>query len=253
MTDERITRGLEAAEGEGGKNLSPSPMYLDFIAVLCHEVRSPLAGILGFADMLESSAAGQLSQRQLRYLRAIRESAGRLEVLFDALSDWAHPERGTENAALAPVSVFREVQAVVERVRMEAEDREILVDFSDEFGKELIMADRLRMPRVVHWLLELVVKNTRRSGQVNVKVRISNGGLDIEASSSSAVINSADVESLLNAYRDPSVEIPKHLRSVAFNLAVMRRLAEVQGGRLYADGFGESLTLGFCVPLAGDA
>jgi signal transduction histidine kinase len=252
MTDEQRTGCLESAEGEGMKNLSPSSMYMDFIAVLCHEVRSPLAGILGFADMLESSAAGQLSQRQLRYLKAIRESASRLEVLFDALSDWAHPERGTENAALAPVSITREVQAVVENVRAEAEDRDILVDFSDGAGSELVMADRLRMPRVVHWLLELVLKNTRRGGQVNLKVRVSNGSVDIEASSNSSVISFADVEPLLKAYRDSSVEIPKHLRSVAFNLSVMRRLVEVQGGRLYANGAGENLTLGFCVPISSN-
>ncbi|MDP3606238.1 MAG: MASE3 domain-containing protein [Polaromonas sp.] len=64
-----------------------------FTHVMAHDLRSPLVAIEGFAGLLKSSAAGLLDEKQERYLGRIRNAAGRMAEMIDALLELADVAR----------------------------------------------------------------------------------------------------------------------------------------------------------------
>src|SRR3546814_14148077 len=77
---------------------------------MSYELRTPLTSILGFSEMLTGGYAGDLNGQQGEYMRAILESADRLQGLIDNILDLAISDAGALELAIQPV----EVQALVD-------------------------------------------------------------------------------------------------------------------------------------------
>ncbi|MGB0679135.1 MAG: sensor histidine kinase [Polyangiales bacterium] len=93
-----LTRGyadLAAEEARACREVAEAQrIKTRFMALMSHDLRSPLNSILGFADLLESGSEGALNQAQRESLSIIRHSGEELLALITATLDWARLEAG---------------------------------------------------------------------------------------------------------------------------------------------------------------
>jgi signal transduction histidine kinase len=143
----------------------------NFLATMSHELRAPLNGILGFAQLLQLDQG--LDERQQLYMQMIRQSGDHLLALVNDLLDLAKIEAGRFEllpAAFEPRAFFLAIAAMV---RLRAEQKPEL-DFVCDLPADLpssVFADQTRLRQVLLNLLVNAIKFTSR-GSVTLRVRM---------------------------------------------------------------------------------
>src|SRR3546814_1291263 len=95
------SRRIESALRERNEALEAADRLKSaFVANMSYELRTPLTSILGFSEMLTGGYAGDLNGQQGEYMRAILESAHRLQGLIDNILDLAISGIGSANSEL---------------------------------------------------------------------------------------------------------------------------------------------------------
>jgi signal transduction histidine kinase len=131
----------------------------DFLAGMSHELRTPLNAVLGYAQLL--TMQGGLSARQARGLDTIHKSGEHLLALINDILDLARIEAGRTELNLAPVNPSDLLQAVVNLMRVKADEKRLSFVFDAEAGlPEAVLADERRLTQVLLNLLGNAIKFT---------------------------------------------------------------------------------------------
>jgi signal transduction histidine kinase len=88
----------------------------DFLGFMSHEFRTPLNGVVSYAELLEAGFKGPLNEDQLRYVRRIRSGGSHLCSMIDELLEFTRARRGAikpEVRSVDAVELAREALAVV--------------------------------------------------------------------------------------------------------------------------------------------
>ncbi|WP_088889628.1 PAS domain S-box protein [Leptolyngbya ohadii] len=141
----------------------------EFLAVLSHELRSPLNPILGWAKLLQQ---GNLdANRQRDALATIERNAKLQAQLVEDLLDISRIMRGKLTLNTAPVSLTFVIPAAIETVRLAAEAKQIAIDLNLPSIFLPVWGDAARLQQVVWNLLTNAVKFTPNGGSVEVRLR----------------------------------------------------------------------------------
>lgn len=140
-----------------------------FLACMSHDLRTPLNGILGFAQLLQMD--GSLGQRHVAAVGAIRDSGEHLLMLINDILDLAKIEAGKLELAPVDVEPRRLFEAAVDLIRMKAAQKDelkVVCELSPHLP-EVLCVDERRLRQVVLNLLDNAVKFTDK-GQVRLRV-----------------------------------------------------------------------------------
>lgn len=137
-----------------------------FVANMSYELRTPLTSIQGFAEMLQSGMAGQLSPQATDYLAAILDSTGRLGTLIDNVLDLTQSDAGAlpiERKRIDLVPLLREAAAARSDAAAE-KSIDLAVEIDPSVGT--IKGDRKRILQAVDQLLLNAISYTEAGGRV---------------------------------------------------------------------------------------
>ena len=143
----------------------------DFLATISHELRTPLNSILGFSDILQTSA--NLDERQKRYVQNIQTSGQLLMVQINDLLDLAKIESGKMDLQLTSMSLSDLLEIQVQQI-MPLADRKNIDLKTDTPQKPLpaMFQDRSKISQIVTNLLSNAIKFTPEGGRVRVSSRL---------------------------------------------------------------------------------
>ncbi len=167
---QRILQQEQAAREEAER---ANRLKDEFLAVLSHELRSPLNPSLGWARLLQT---GKLdAARQSEALKTIERNARLQSQLIEDLLDISRIMQGKLSLTAAPVNLTLVISAAIETVRLEASAKniEIALDLGNTIAP--ISGDATRLQQVVWNLLTNAVKFTPQGGQVTVELGQLNG------------------------------------------------------------------------------
>lgn len=141
-----------------------------FLANVSYEFRTPLTSIQGFAEMLQSGMAGELSQRSKEYVDAIIASAMRLNSEIDRVIDMTQSEAGLLPIVTDEVDLMPFVTAIV-RDREEAlEQKGLTLDLRGDKNAGSYQIDRAQMGRAIGNLLDSAIEVSPEGGRVHVSL-----------------------------------------------------------------------------------
>ena len=147
-----------------------SRMKTELIATLSHELRTPVATIRGYGQLMEEEVAGEepSEDRLKEFATAVRERASDLECLVGDLIEFTHLEAGLLQLQLASTEVDHLIEEVVSETTKRFDNPvDVLVDVE---GGASCRADRTRLKTVLMRILHNALKFTPE-GTVNVRVR----------------------------------------------------------------------------------
>lgn len=206
----------------------------ELLADLSHEVRTPLNGIVGFAEILRRDGAGD--ERTLRNLERIEEaSRGLLTIVGDAL-DLAKPGNGAVRPQARPFSAARLVEDVAAMMGPDADRKglALAVDLpATPVGAVLGDPDRLR--QVLLNLLANAVKFTDAGTvRVSLSVEAGEGGqvdsLNFVVADSGVGIASDGIPRLFQRFAQADGTIARRFGGTGLGLAISKTLVEAMGG-----------------------
>ena len=202
----------------------------EFLAHLGHEIRTPMSGITGMADLL---AATQLDATQRGYVEMMQRSAGSLLTLVDRLLDFTRLEAEPPRLRAEPVALRGLLDAAVAEVWPRAQAKRLLLEcLLDPALPVWVAADAARLRQVVNHLLENALEFTP-VGQVLLAARPApEGGVLIEVSDTGIGIAPALHASVFAPFVQADASLARRQGGIGLGLAVVHLLVQAMGGQV---------------------
>jgi signal transduction histidine kinase len=142
----------------------------EFLAMVNHELRTPLSAILGMSELLEDKIYGPLNQKQLKCIRTIRESGTHLLELISNLLDLTQMGAGRLELKISTVSVQGVCQASLGLVQQNLKNKRLKISSNYDYNVETLLADEYRLIQILTHLLSNAVKFTPEGGTIGLEV-----------------------------------------------------------------------------------
>jgi signal transduction histidine kinase len=220
----------------------------NFLGVISHELRTPMNGVLGAAELLRLS---QLDARQTGFVDIITQSGQGLMSLLNDILDVTKIEAGKMDLTEALVETDGLAQRLVGPMAAQAEAKALR--FTVEVVGEwpvLIRADVLRLAQISHNLLANAIKFTP-VGEVGLRLtgqRLADGrlGFRLDVRDSGIGIAPEDLAALFQPFSQVDASSTRRFGGTGLGLSICRRLAELMGGEMTVQsvaGEGSTFTL----------
>ena len=206
-----------------------------FLAVMSHEMRTPLNGILGTISLLRAANRDPEVQRYI----GIMEGSG--EMLLGHINDVLDISRLETSGegvtlTLAPVDLDRLSADLLEGLAPLGDLRGIRMRRVTGFpGGSVILADRLRLRRILLNLLDNALKNTD-SGEVTLDVSLSSSGdtptLEIQVTDTGRGIPAEETSRIFDDYVRLGSDHERQVEGSGLGLGITRRLVEAMSGQI---------------------
>ncbi|MUG97557.1 response regulator [Scytonema sp. UIC 10036] len=220
----------------------------EFLAILSHELRSPLNPILGWTQLLQNH---QLSEAKTKQALASIERNAKLQTqLIDDLLDMARILRGKLALDLVRVNLVFAIEAAIETVRKAADDKSIAIETKlENIGQ--VLGDTARLQQIIWNLLSNAVKFTPKGGRVEIKLQHLGDFAQILVSDTGKGIPPEFLPHVFEYFRQGDASITRQYGGLGLGLAIVHHLASVHGGTVTADspGVGQGATFTVKLPL----
>jgi PAS domain S-box-containing protein len=245
----KVARDI-TARAAAEKALQEASRYKDeFLAVLAHELRNPLAPIKNGMQLLRLTAPGSEPALQARAI--MERQLDHLVRLVDDLMDISRITRGKVDIRREPVELVSVLLSAVETSRpaIEASRHQLSLNLPSE--PLLVSADFVRLAQVVSNLLNNAAKYTDRGGQIALAaqregdeavIRVRDNGIGIEAEL---------LPRIFDMFAQAHDNLNRSKGGLGIGLALARSLVELHGGRIAArsGGAGKGTELTVRLPL----
>lgn len=207
-----------------------------FLASLNHEIRTPLAGILGMADLLLES---RLDEEQREYVGAVRLCAENLFEILNATLEYAALEGGQFTLDDSEFCVREMLDAAISQYQAKAEAKSLpLLLTLDPQLPETILGDAPRVREMLGHLIGNAIKFTPQ-GQVEVRVRAeeadSGSWLLLEVQDTGIGVAPDRLEDIFGAFQQEQGGLSRLHPGLGLGLALARKLAKVMGGDIFVE------------------
>jgi signal transduction histidine kinase len=206
----------------------------DFLSMVTHEIRSPLASLSGLAHLLEGT---DLDPNQRSYARGVEESSRLLNRLVDDLSDLTEMEALSIKLRPSDMSPLEIAQAAIHVTRHDASGRNLSIEVDELPGTPKTIHND--PDRVKQALVNLIARAIRTTEVGGVVVRLSpvavqdEIGVRFSVTDTGAGMPSEEAARLFFSSENESDHGPLKRRDV--NLTICDRLVRLMGGRAGAD------------------
>ena len=220
-----------------------------FLASMSHELRTPLNAIIGFSDLLAEKTAGNLTDKQARFVGHVRDGARHLLQLINDILDLSKIESGLLELLRESFSVSETMPEVLSVIRPLAMAKKIQIE---HVGKSLsIYADRVRFKQILYNLLSNALKFTPEGGKVRLE-STSDGNLAcISVSDTGVGIRPEDQQLIFEEFRQAGETTRGVKEGTGLGLAITKRLVERQGGTIRVESeLGKGSCFIFTLPVA---
>jgi signal transduction histidine kinase len=222
----------------------------EFVSIVSHELRNPLTGIVGYAELMLVSEPSADERRT--WLARIHAEAERMSRLVDQLLDMSRVESGRIQVARQPVDVAAVVHDVLAPFRAAAADH----TFREELVEPLprASADPEKLAQVLLNLVSNAVKYSPAGGAITVEARPVDGQLRISVSDQGLGIPPEHLSRLFGRFHRVEEADRKGIRGTGLGLYITHQLVELQGGRVWVEspGRGQGSTFHVELPIAAD-
>ncbi|MGF1935110.1 MAG: PAS domain S-box protein [Nostoc sp. ChiQUE02] len=221
----------------------------EFLAVLSHELRSPLNPILGWSKLLQTKKLDEKTVPQA--LKTIERNARLQAQLIEDLLDISRILQGKLSLNIYPVDLTSVISAAMETVRLSAEAKSIEVHISLQPNLGQVLGDSSRLQQIVWNLLSNAVKFTPAGGRVDIRLSScsnSNSAL-IQVSDTGKGIDPNFLPYVFEYFRQENSSTTRKFGGLGLGLAIVRHLVELHGGTVQAESGGEDRGATFTVRL----
>ena len=236
---------IEELEQERESQQAAESATQEFISHLNHELRSPIAAVIGFARMLKEEIYGSLNDKQMQYIKAIAMTGEHALDLINDYLDLAKINADQENLEpenLAVEDICRASLAIVEE---KARQKGLKLNLNIDREVDFCRADKLRLKQILVNLLSNAVKFTQ-SGSVTLQVTPQEEYLQLAVIDTGIGISPANQKKLFQPFQQIKTSIHRNEKGTGLGLALSRKLAILHGGDITltsTEGKGSCFTL----------
>ena len=220
----------------------------EFLAMLAHELRNPLAPIAAAADLLQLSGGDERRVQQASAIigRQVRHISG----LIDDLLDVSRVTRGMIPLDRVRADLKRVVADAIEQVRPLLESRGHRLTVQTPAASAYVLGDPKRLVQVVANLLNNAVKYTPHGGDVSLGLEVNGAHVKLVVADSGIGMTADVLERAFDLFAQAEREADRAQGGLGIGLALVKSLVELHDGVVFAssDGLGRGSRFTVCLP-----
>ncbi len=218
-----------------------------FLANVSHDLRTPLNGILGYAQLLRRDTS--LSEENREAVSVIERSGSHLLMLLNDILDLSRIEADRVTLEEAPLNVRGLIDDQLAIARIQVEGRGITIrDYIDERIPEFLSGDEKKLRQVLMNLLSNAVKFTSE-GAVSFRAEQTGDKVRFSVSDTGPGVTEEDRKDIFSPFWQAETT-SRDTGGTGLGLAIVKRLVEVMGGEIQLDSeVGVGSTFWFEIPM----
>ncbi|MEG3640330.1 two-component regulator propeller domain-containing protein [Magnetococcus sp. PR-3] len=203
----------------------------DFLAMVTHEIRSPLNGILGMIQLLKTQPHAKVTQEKHEI---IEDSAETLTTLVDDILNFSALEMGRPQLQNKPFSPLRVIKGVTNSFEVSIREKglQLHTEIHLHPGEELV-GDANRLRQILFNLLNNAIKFTHK-GHIHVRANLDNDHqrslLKIEVEDSGIGIEPHQIESIFTLFHQADPSSRRRQEGMGLGLAITQRIVQALDG-----------------------
>ena len=203
----------------------------DFVANVSHELKTPLALVRMFGELLQSGRADSEQKRQ-QYLQIIVSESDRLASLIENVLDFAKVERGRAAYEFELTSVNDVVARAVDACRVRAEREGIVLTVELAADLPNVWIDQRAIEIAVINLVDNALKYAPDGKSVSIGVSRQGARVEIRVSDQGPGIAPDDRKRIFERFVRGRSAAGKQVRGSGIGLALVKHIAEAHGGNV---------------------
>ena len=205
----------------------------EFINIAAHELRTPLAIILGYTSVLRENMQDSDDPLAITSLDAVIRSASRLKMVINEIVEFAAAKsRSTDDVSIDSFDLWQVVEHVVNSISHQAGYKNVKMTVQAAAGPLMVTGDRVILAQSIGHLLENAVKFNRREGQVYVRAAQENNLTVLEIEDTGIGIPHADLEKIFDMFYQVEEHMTRAEGGLGMGLAIAKRGVELHGGQI---------------------
>jgi signal transduction histidine kinase len=206
-----------------------------FISVAAHELRNPLASIMGYLELLYEDSSASFTPDQQVCIDVIQRSSQRLLSITNNLLDLTRIEAGRIELDLQRINLLTLVENVATELqpRISAKKQILLLDALPELP--MALADEMRSSQVLSNLLSNAIKYTGEKGKITVRIAMTEDKqmLVVSVADTGIGIAHQDQNKIFHSFfRASNVHLSGET-GTGLGLSIAKSLVQLQGGRIW--------------------
>ena len=200
-----------------------------FISVLAHELKAPLAAVEGYLSLLQGGVVEPGSPKYDGIVeRSLQRIGGMRKLIVDIL-DLTHIESGQKQRELAEVDVRSIASRAIETATPAAEARRLTISL-DGPEAPVFLADAGELEIIFNNLVSNAVKYNRPGGRVEVRVRTEREALIVEVADTGIGMSAEEMARLFGEFVRIKNAKTRDILGTGLGLSIVKKLAQLYGG-----------------------
>jgi signal transduction histidine kinase len=209
-----------------------------FLALLSHELRSPLSPVIAMVGELEAELPDSQPVREA--LEVVRRNVELEARLIDDLLDVTRIGKGKLQLSFEPISVHQILQRAYEICREEIAAKKLEVEFHLRATQTHVEGDPARLQQVFWNLIKNSVKFTPEKGRITIEtLNPGPGKIEIRVIDTGIGIEQEKIDKIFNAFEQGQTEITRRFGGLGLGLAISKALVDAHRGKIRVESPGK--------------
>jgi len=219
----------------------------EFISVLAHELKSPLAAVEGYMHLMKERMKGpELESYDAMIERSVTRIGGMRKLVMDLL-DLTRLESGKKKRAIETVDLSKAAALAAENVAAMAEAKKVAVELKVPAGLAMT-ADSGEVDMILSNLLTNAVKYNREGGRAVLELERRGGAIALRCSDTGIGMTEEELAKLFGEFVRMKNEHTRNIDGSGLGLSILKKVVKLYGGDVkvqskYGEGTSFELTL----------
>jgi signal transduction histidine kinase len=232
------------------KVLENEKLQSDFTSMIVHDIRTPMTGVQGYAEILSDGLAGPLNEQQREMVDGVLRLSRRVVDLVSDVLDVSKIEAGRLDLSLSRYRLADPARAALASLRPIVARKSLRVEVVVDGDEPEVTADEQRVEQVFANLLSNAVKFTPDGGSIRIVFTATDEHWSVSVTDTGVGIPAEEMPLLFEKYRSASSR--KSLtpaRGTGLGLVIVKRIVEAHGGTItVTSAVGKGTTFAFRIP-----
>ncbi|MDQ3798762.1 MAG: ATP-binding protein [Acidobacteriota bacterium] len=220
-----------------------------FLAIVSHELRSPLNSILGWAKILLTKQVDEATRKNA--LETIERSAKSQAKLIEDLVDMGRVASGKLRLELRPVNLFDIVNNIYNQQKPLAESKKVQLEFVHNSTRAEVFGDVIRLQQVFTNLLNNALKFTPEGGSIRINMEVTSNKVEVNIIDSGQGIAPEFLPNIFRQFAQGDQKTSGDKSGLGLGLSIVKTLVEKHNGfvKAHSEGIGRGATFTVAFPL----
>jgi PAS domain S-box-containing protein len=248
--EEKLRQVLEELEAANAQLKKVDQLKTEFLNMTSHELKTPLASILGYSELLAEGVLGEVHPNQEKALDGIVRNAQQLRKLVDELLETSRIESGTLKLVIEPVVMKDMLGDIMESMEAHAAENKVKLALDAPTKLPVLYCDVQRITQVLYNLIDNAIKFSPEDGTITIVAKPDKSEVLLGVQDQGVGIPPDEVDKVFERFYQVDMFDNRQKGGLGLGLAISKGIVEAHEGRIWVTSqIGKGSTFWFTLPL----